>query len=103
MCLAAGGGGEHGTSALGDTSERQLTLRPQPIPAHTGSLPLSTLPAVHSSPLGLLYHPARLLSPPPFPRQGLAEARLGLSLDHLLLVPSLLPSQGLCFVMGNLL
>lgn len=42
-------------------------------------------------------------SSPSFSPQGLAEKRLGMSLDQLLLARSLPPSQGLCSVMGNLL
>lgn len=48
-----------GTSALGDTNKRQ-SLQPQPIPPHTDSLPPFLPPSMHTSPLGLLCHPARL-------------------------------------------
>ena len=90
------------TSASGGSHERQLPLQPQPIPAYWLTFPLHHS-SLHTSLLGLFYHFARLFSPPPFPSQGLAEARLGMSLDHLPLAPSLPRSQRLCFVMGNLL
>lgn len=85
-----GGGRGNSTLALGETKERQ-SLQPQPIPPHWLP-PFHPPPFVHTSPLDLHYHPARLFSPAPFPPQGQAEARLGVSLDHLLLAPSLPPS-----------
>lgn len=87
---------EHSTPQKGNTKHksRNKQLLHTPVP----SLALSLC----TSPLGLL-SPTKLLPLPPSLFRGVAERRLGRSLDHLLLAPSSPPSQGLCFVMGNLL